>query len=46
LAALRGLGVPELPGKKEGQGIQLAKGTKRLGMGRPAAWGAKKQRDD
>jgi DNA helicase-2/ATP-dependent DNA helicase PcrA len=51
LSALKGLGLPDLPtgglptgGTGQGQGVQLAKGTKRLGMGRPAPWGTKRQR--
>lgn len=46
LSALKGLGLPDLPtgGTAQGQGVQLAKGTKRLGMGRPAPWGTKRQR--
>ena len=33
------LGPPDVAAKTLGAGVQLAKGTKRLGMGRPAPWG-------
>lgn len=55
LAALKGLGLPDAGatvngvGGSGGAGAKLAQGTKRLGMGRPAAWGsgnAKKARTD
>ncbi|RXK35890.1 hypothetical protein M231_06854 [Tremella mesenterica] len=33
-------------GQGLGQGVKLAQGTKRLGMGRPAPWGSKKSRTE
>lgn len=48
LAGMKGLGIPDLPGSGASGGgdVTLAKGTKRLGMGRPQPWGAKKARMD
>lgn len=48
LSAFKGLGLPDAPSGGTGapSGVPLAKGTKRLGMGRPAPWGAKKTRLD
>lgn len=48
LAGMKGLGMPDLPGAAGGGGevAPLARGTKRLGMGRPQPWGAKKARMD
>lgn len=47
LAGMKGLGMPDLPGAAGGGGeVLLAKGKKRLGMGRPQPWGAKKTRND
>ncbi|GMK55602.1 hypothetical protein CspeluHIS016_0206580 [Cutaneotrichosporon spelunceum] len=46
LAAMKALGLPDdTPGsapRTGGPSIPLARGTKRLGMGRPAPWGSKK----
>jgi DNA helicase-2/ATP-dependent DNA helicase PcrA len=46
LAGMKGLGMPDLPGARGGPELALARGTKRLGMGRPQPWGAKKARMD
>ncbi|WOO80687.1 ATP-dependent DNA helicase srs2 [Vanrija pseudolonga] len=42
LSALKTLGVPELPNVADSSKVPLARGVKRLGMGRPAPWGSKK----
>ncbi|KAL1411641.1 ATP-dependent DNA helicase srs2 [Vanrija albida] len=42
LTALKTLGVPEPPKVPDGSKVPLARGVKRLGMGRPAPWGSKK----
>ncbi|KAL7420030.1 ATP-dependent DNA helicase srs2 [Cryptotrichosporon argae] len=47
LAAMKALGLPaDVPAAAPVVGaVPLARGTKRLGMGRPAPWGAKKARE-
>lgn len=42
LSALKTLGVPELSKVPDSNKVPLARGVKRLGMGRPAPWGSKK----
>ena len=46
MSGWKNLGPPDVGEKPLEAAVSLAKGTKRLGMGRPAPWGAKKPRPE